>query len=179
MNTISIRTITNYEYQEIKYNSIDILNEKIINIIDSKNERHIQLILNGIYLNKFNIIDNLRLSKYYKNDYITIIFIEKKDNYHIILEEIIKYYGNQSYDIIKKSSYKELVFSAITHNKKLLKYISYKLQKEFILKLIKQNENALIYADINVQNDKDFIMEIIKQNENTLLYRAQRFFVLV
>ena len=145
-NTISIRRISGYEYQEIEYINIDELNKKLMNIIKDSNDVYIQLILNSINLNKFGMIDNSILSKLNKHDFITIIFIEKKemyylgnengkyimdfkkDNYYKLLEEIVLYYGNQSYDIIKNSSYKELVLLAIKHNEKVLEYVSYKLQ---------------------------------------------------
>ena len=53
MNTISIRHISGYEYQEIKYTTIEELNEKLINIIKDSNDIYIQLILNNINLNRF------------------------------------------------------------------------------------------------------------------------------
>ena len=63
------------------------------------------------------MIDNSIFFKLNKYDFITIIFIEKKkyiinfkkDNYYKLLEEIVLHYRDQSYDIIKNSSYKELV----------------------------------------------------------------------
>ena len=130
MNTISIRRISGYEYQEIEYTTIEELNKELIDIIkysNESNDAYIQLILNSINLNKFGIIDNSILSKLNKHDFITIIFIEKKemyclgnengkyimdfkkDNYYKLLEEIVLHYRDQSYDIIKNSSYKELI----------------------------------------------------------------------
>ena len=138
MNTISIRRISGYEYQEIEYINIDELNKKLMNIIKDSNDVYIQLILNSINLNKFDMIDNSILSKLNKHDFITIIFIEKKemyclgnengkyimdfkkDNYYKLLEEIVLCYGNQSYDINKNSSYKELVLLAIKNNKEFI-----------------------------------------------------------
>ena len=138
MNTISIHRISGYEYQEIKYLSINELNEKLMTIIKDSNNTYIQLILNSINLNKFGMIDNSILSKLNKHDFITIIFIEKKemyclgnengkyimdfkkDNYYKLLEEIVLCYGNQSYDINKNSSYKELVLLAIKNNKEFI-----------------------------------------------------------
>ena len=81
MNTISICHISGFVYQEIKYTTIDELNEKLINITKDSNDIYIQLILNGTNLNKFGIIDNSILSKLNKHDFITIIFIEKKEMY--------------------------------------------------------------------------------------------------
>ena len=122
-----MRRISGYEYQEIKYTTIEELNEKLITIIKDSNDTYIQLILNGTNLNKFGMIDNSILSKLNKHDFITIIFIEKKeiyylgnengkyimdfkkDNYYKLLEEIVLHYRDQSYDIIKNSSYKELI----------------------------------------------------------------------
>ena len=81
MNTISIRRISGYEYQEIEYINIDELNKKLMNIIKDSNDVYIQLILNSINLNKFGMIDNSILSKLNKYNFITIIFIEKKEMY--------------------------------------------------------------------------------------------------
>ena len=102
-------------------------------------------------MNRFD--NTLILTKLNIYDYITIIFIEKKeiyysgnenekyimdfkdDKYYKLLEEIVKYY-KYSYNIIKNSSYKELILLAIKYNVSSLEYIS-----------------------INLQNDKEFLLE--------------------
>ena len=69
----------------------------------------------------------------------------KEDNYYKLLEEIIKYYKYENYNIIKNSSYKELILLAIKYNIDALNYASNNLQnnKEFILSCIQQNGYAL------------------------------------
>ena len=169
MNTISIHHINNNFFQEIKYTTINELNEKLITIINNTNDTYIQLILNGINLNKFGIIDNSILSKINKDDFIIIIFIEKKelyylgnengkyimdfkrDNYYKLLEEIIFYYGTLSYDIIKNSSYNNLILLAVKQNGISLNYASIELKnnKEIVLQAVKQNGFALYHASTN------------------------------
>ena len=183
MNTISIRRISGYEYQEIKYTYIDELNEKLINIIKDSNNTYIQLILNSINLNKFGMIDNSILSKLNKHDFITIIFIEKKemyclgnengkyimdfkkDNYYKLLEEIVLCYGNKSYDIIKNSLYKELVLLANKYKEEVLNYHILKLKTK--KKKVQFNINIDF---IDLKNDIDIILEPVIQNEISLNY---------
>ena len=70
INTISIRYTNNDIFQEIKYNSINELNIKLINIINNMYDTYVQLIINNINLNRFGIIDTLVLSKINNHDYI-------------------------------------------------------------------------------------------------------------
>ena len=81
MNIIFICYTNNKIFQEIKYSNINELNEKLINIINASSNIYVQLILNGINLNRFGIIDNSILSKCNNCDLISIVFIEKKEIY--------------------------------------------------------------------------------------------------
>ena len=74
MDTVNICCINNKIYQTIEYTTIIDLNEKLKYIIDNNCELCIQLTLNNIVLNKFNIINNAVLSKLTDTDVIKIIF---------------------------------------------------------------------------------------------------------
>ena len=134
-NTISIRCINNKVFQEINYINIDELNEKLINIINT-NDMYIQLILNNIKLNiNLNRFDNtLILTKLNKDDYITIICIEKKelyclrnengkyiigcknDTYNKILQRMNWYYTSNVSEFKNIIVYNHLVLLSIKHN---------------------------------------------------------------
>ena len=127
-----------------------------------------------------------------ENDYISVIFSDKKlkycignnngkyildykdDNYSKLLNIIIEFYKNNSYDIIINSSYKELILYAIKYNGEALEYANIKLQNdiEVVLQAVKQNGNALQYASSLLQNNKEIVLEAIKQKGYALEYAS-------
>ena len=132
INNVFIRRMSGEIFQEINYIDTNDLNKKLKLLITyNDSDLCLQLLINENILNNFDIIDTLILSKLNDNDFITIIFSQKKemyclnnengkyildnkqDNYSKLLEKIISYYENKSYDIIKNSSYKEIVLKAV------------------------------------------------------------------
>ena len=80
MNTVSICYISNNIFQEIKYIDTNDLNEKLkLLILYYDCDSFIQLMLYENFLNDFDIIDNLILSKLASDDIITIVFVQKKN----------------------------------------------------------------------------------------------------
>ena len=193
MNTIYIYNISGKVFQEIKYNNIDELNKILkLLIIHYDTDIYIQLILNNIILNNFDIIDTLILSTISKDDFITIIFSQKKelycldnedgkyildssktDNYSKLLELVILHYNNKSYDIIKESSYSDLVLIGIKQNDQVFN-ASIKLQndKDFILEIVKQNGKCLEFASINLKNNKEIVLAAVKENKIAIKYAS-------
>ena len=220
MNTIIIYRLNGDIFQEIEYTFINELYKKLkllYTYYDS--DLYIQLLINENILNKCNKFNILLLSQLSKNDFITIIFSSKKelyclgcnqqgkylinnniqDNYSKLLNGIIYNYNN-SYNIIKNTSYKDLIILCIDQYADFFQFISIDLlnDKKFLLKAIKQNENVLYYfntnlinndkkfmleainnnglilsfASINLQNDKDIVLEAVKQNGLSLIYAS-------
>ena len=182
-NTVSIRyMITGNVFNVIKYNNFNELYDKLESIIlNHDSEILIKLLINDKILNYHNAINTSLLPNLNEDTYISVIFSDKKklyclnnengiyildsycDKYSKLLNIIIKFYENDSYNIIMNSSYKELVLKAIKKNGLALKYVSIELQndKEIVLESIKQNEYALEYASIDLHNNKEFILESI------------------
>ena len=130
-NIVNICDIQGNVFQEIEYNNFNDLEENLrLFIIHHDSDILIQLMLNNDSLNTFDIIDCSILSKLNNSDIITIIFIQKKelyclgningkyildnkdDNYSRLLNIIIEYYNNDSYNIIMNNSYKNLILLA-------------------------------------------------------------------
>ena len=192
-NTIPILSISGNIFQEIEYNTINELYEKLkllITYYDS--DISIQLLINENILNNADIIDMLILSKLSECDYILIVFGFKKElyclnnengkyildnknnNYSKLLKIIILRNQNKSYDIIKNTSYKELVLQAIKQDKYVLEYVSNELKnnEEVVLKAIKRNGLALQYASKNLKNNKKIVSEAVQQNGISLYYTS-------
>ena len=70
----------------------------------------------------------------------------------------------------------EFVLSLIEENSELLLYISSRLKKDFdfILKVVKKNVNCFTYIDSDFKNDQKFIQEIIKKDITTLQFVSQK-----
>ena len=144
------------------------------------------------FINNFDKITISKLSTLNDNDIITIVFNQKKelyclgnkngkyilddnlDNYSKLLKNVIKFYKNNSYDIIINSSYKNLVLKAIKTNNFILEYININLlkDKEIILVAVEKNGWSLKYASIDLKNDKDVVLEAVKQYGNALQYAS-------
>ena len=192
MANIIIYNISGSIFLEINYTDINELNEKLKLIITNyDSDLYVQLLINENILNNFNIIDISILLNLTKNDFITIVFNQKKemyclnnengkyildnkqDNYSKLLEKIISYYENKSYDIIKNNSYKEIVLKAVKKDGYSLIYtINLQNDKEVVLEAVKQNGNSLNFANINLQNDKEVVLEAVKQNGNSLNFAS-------
>ena len=128
-NYVSILNISGNIFQDIKYNTIIELHEKLLTLIlNYDGDIHIQLLLNNDILNNFNIIDNSILSKITEYDFITVIFSNKKelyclekkngkyildnknDNYSKLLKLVISDNKKNSYNIIKKNHTKNFYY---------------------------------------------------------------------
>ena len=194
-NTIYIRYIfTGNIFDEIKYNNVNDLRDKLKSLVlKYDSDILIKLLINDETLNYFeDVIRTSILLNLNENDCISVIFSDKKnlyclnnedglyvldfyhDKYSKLLNIIIDFYENDSYNIIMNNSYKNIVLKAIEINGLALEYASINLQndKEVVLEAIKQNEHALEYASINLQNDKEVVLEAIKQNEHALEYAS-------
>ena len=182
--SVSICYISGNIFQEIKYNHLDELCDKLkLMLINQNCDLHITLLINNDILNDFNIFDMLILSKL--NDYnsiITIVVNQKKilyclnnengkyildhknDNYSKLLNIIIKFYKKDSYDIIINNSYKDLVLKGVKQNGCVLLYAGVALQndKEVVLEAVKTYGYALEFANITLQNDKEVVLEAVK-----------------
>ena len=193
--TVSIININGKVIQEIEYTNIEELEKKLISLILTYDgDIHIQLLVDTEFLNNFNIINKLVLSILNNYNIITAVFSYKKDlyclrnengkyildfkndNYSMILKIFIYHYGNNSYNMIKNFSYKDLILKIIENDVyqiDVLQYISLNLRndKEFFLKAITYNIDALNYT-VNLQNDKEFILEAVKQDGNVLYYAS-------
>ena len=191
MNTISIYYISSEIFQEIEYINIDDLNYQLKSlIIYHDSDLYIQLLINENILNDFNIM--LILSNLTNYDFITIVFSQKKelyclgnengkyildfknDNYSKLLEHIIIYY-NESYNIIKGSSYKNLIFLAVKQGGFSLKFASNELKNDkiFILEIFeKYNINFIEYISDNLKNDKDIVLLSVKHNGYNLIFAS-------
>ena len=190
---ISIYFISGGIFQKIFYNNIYELDEKLkLLIIYYDSNLLIQLLINKKKLNNFNIIDTSELLKVNKYTYITIMFIQKKelyclgnengkyildhknDNYSKLLCLIITYSGNNSYNIIKNNSYKNLIIVAIKYTLIALEFISIylKYDKYFIFEIVKYDGRCLEFANINLQNDKIIVYEAVKQNGYALEFAS-------
>ena len=144
-------------FKEIEYTTINELNKKLINLVLSYNAGiHIQLLINENNLNNFNIIDTNILSTILEHGFINVVFIEKKefyclkndygiyklnynnDKYSKLLKLVILYYQQNSYNLITKSSYEDLVTIIINLNGYALEHISsdYKIIKKLYYKLL-------------------------------------------
>ena len=129
-NTVNIFNISGNIFQEINYNHINELREKLLILISNYDDDiYIQLLINNDILNNFNIIDDAILLKITEYNFITVIFSNKKelyclknkngkyildyknknDNYSKLLKLVISDNKNNSYNIIKNNSYKELL----------------------------------------------------------------------
>ena len=129
INTMNIFTISGTVFQEIKYTTIIELNEKLINLLVLYDaDIHVQLLINENDLNNFSSINTNVLSNITENDFITIIFSNKKelyclsnengkyildnknDNYSKLLKLVISDNKKNSYNIIKKNHTKNFYY---------------------------------------------------------------------
>ena len=194
VNNVFIRRMSGEVFQEINYIDTNDLNKKLKLLITyNDSDLYIQLLINENILNNFDIIDTLILSKLNNNDFITIIFSQKKEmyclnnengkyildysiknNYSKLLKQIIAHHGNKSYDIIKNSSYKDLILEGVKLNGNILRFISTSLQDDKIIvsEAIKQNGHSLRFASINLKNNKEIVLIAIKQNGMSLEYAS-------
>ena len=183
-NMVSIRYMfTGNIFAKIKYNTFNDLSDKLKSLVlKYDSDILIKLLINDETLNYFEDVIKISILLNLNEDTcISVIFIDKKilyclnnengiyvldfycDKYSKLLNTIIEFYENDSYNLIMNISYKDLVLKAIKKNGLALEYASVNLQndKEVVLKAIKQNEFVLKYASINLQNDKEFIIESI------------------
>ena len=191
-NSISIYFISGVIFQNIQYNDFDELKEKLeYLIIHYDSDIYIQLLINESNLNNFDIIDMLILLTLNEYNHITIVFIQKKDWYCLgnengkyILDykydnysklcNLIIFNNNNSYNIIKNTSYKNLILLAINQDGYALKYASINLKndKEFVLECVKQDGRSLKFASINLQNDKEIVLRAVKKDGLSLKYAS-------
>ena len=194
-NTVSIRYMfTGNIFDKIKYNTFNDLSDKLKSLVlKYDSDILIKLLINDETLNYFEDVIKISILLNLNEDTcISVIFIDKKilyclnnengiyildfywDKYSKLLNTIIEFYENESYNLIMNISYKDLVLKAIKKNGLALEYASVNLQndKEVVLKAIKQNEFALEYASVNLQNDKEVVLKAIKQNEFVLKYAS-------
>lgn len=179
MNIVYIRYISGVVFKNIEYTNLSNLNEKLIDMInDIKYDIQVELLFNNNVLNKFGNIDISISSTIENYDCITIIFIKqcelyclgndngsyiskfKNNNYCKLLRLVIKYRKNNSYDIINKSSYEDIIILVAKMNTGTLIYVNDKLKndkKTIMLELIKNDEINLKYANIKLKNDRNFI----------------------
>ena len=155
MDTVNICCINNKIYQTIEYTTIIDLNEKLKYIIDNNCELCIQLTLNNIVLNKFNIINNAVLSKLTDTDVIKIIF-------------------NQEDLLLDCTTNNLKILEAVKNNINVLLNISDDLKndKEFILTCIKKNGLALEFASNNLKNDIEIVLYAVLQDELALEFAS-------
>ena len=190
-NIISICYISGEVFQIIAYEDInDLTNQLNLLITSYDSDTHIQLLMNDIILNNFNIIACDVLLKIY--DFITIVFSQKKelycldnkdgkyildssktDNYSKLLDLVILHYEDKSYDIIKESSYKNLILIGIKQNDQVFNAsISLQNDKDFILEACKQNGKCLEFASINLKNNKEIVLAAVKENKIAIKYAS-------
>ena len=165
-NTIFIRYISGDIFKEFQYNNFNELYNKLRFIVISYDaDILIQLLLNKEMINNDDDINTVVLSTVNENNNnILVILTDKKilycldningkyilnnndDKYTKILSTIIKFYENNSYNIIMTSSYKDLIMKAVKHKGSDLEFVSRILQnsKEVILDNVKQNMDALL-----------------------------------
>ena len=178
MNTISIYYISSEIFQEIEYINIDDLNYQLKSlIIYHDSDLYIQLLINENILNDFNIM--LILSNLTNYDFITIVFSQKKELYCLGNENgkyILDFKNdNESYNIIKGSSYKNLIFLAVKQGGFSLKFASNELKNDkiFILEIFeKYNINFIEYISDNLKNDKDIVLLSVKHNGYNLIFAS-------
>ena len=219
-NTVSIRyMITGNVFNVIKYNNFNELYDKLESIIlNHDSEILIKLLINDKILNYHNAINTSLLPNLNEDTYISVIFSDKKklyclnnengiyildsycDKYSKLLNIIIKFYENDSYDIIMNSSYKEIVLESIKQNEYALEYASIDLHnnkefilesinagcvllyvnivfrhnKEVMLEAVKKNGRSLYYTSIKLQDDKDIVLTAVKQNGRALIFASDR-----
>ena len=186
MNTVSIRKITGICLQEIKYTDFNDLSYQLKLLINKYDSNlYIQLLINDNILNNFDIIDMSILSQLNIHDFITVVYCDKKelycldnnkgvyilnldmkDNYSKLLDLIILHYKNNSFNIIKNNSYRDLVLLFVKICGTALKYVSSEFQndKEIVYEAIEQNGCALQYTNSILRNDREFVIKAIKQN---------------
>ena len=159
MNIVSIRKINGICLQEIKYTDFNDLSHQLKLLISKyDSDLYIQLLINDDILNDFDIINMLILSQLNIYDFITAVYCDKKelycvdnnkgvyilnfdmkDNYSKLLDLIFLHYKNNSFNIIKNNSYRDLV-----------------------LLFVKIYGEALQYVSIEFQNDKEIVYEAIE-----------------
>ena len=196
-NTIFIRKLSSEIFQEIEYENIEKLKDMLKTLItDCEPDVLIQLLLNNNILNDYDIIDDSLLSKIKNYDFITIIFIQKKelyclnnengkyildstktDDYSKLLKNIVCYYNDESYNIIKDNTYKDLVLFAVKAHGYLLEYIGIDLQgdKDVVMEAIKDIPHSLGYASYELQKNKEIGLECVKRNGYVLEYLCDDF----
>ena len=193
INIISIRKINGICLQDIEYKNFDDLGYQLKLLINKNDsDLYTQLLLNNDILNDFNIIDMLILSKLDIHDFITVVYCDKKelycldnnkgvyilkhtkDNYAKLLQLIILHCKNNSFNIIKNNSYRDLVLLFVKICGTALKYVSSEFQndKEIVYEAIEQNGCALQYTNSILRNDREFVIKAIKQNGWALAYAS-------
>ena len=182
--SVSICYISGNIFQEIEYNNIDDLHNKLKSMLINQDcDLHITLLINNDILNNFDIFNMLILSKLNDCDYIITIVINqkkklyclnnengkyildhKKDNYSKLLNIIIKFYNKDSYNIIINNSYKDLVLKGVKQNGCVLLYAGVALQndKEVVLEAVRTYGYALEFASTSLKNDKEVVLEAVK-----------------
>ena len=195
--TVHIYSMSGDVFEEIEYTTIDDLKEKLISLLVKYDaDIHIQLLINGNDLNNFDIIDTVILSKIAEHGFITVILSYKKDlyclgnengkyilddrndNYSELLKLVILYKKNNSYNIIKKYSYKRLLLleddEIDERDGKSLEYASdiLKNDKQFILKAVKQNGFYLYYTSNHLKNDKEIVLAAVIQIGAALIFAS-------
>ena len=147
-NIISIYKINGIKFQEINYDNIDNLSNQLTLLIKKYNsDILIQLLINENILNNYDIINNNILVDLSIHDFITIVFIQKKelyclgndngkyilnnknDNYSKLLELVILY-NDDSYNLIKNTSYKNIVYKTIKYYSYILEFSSFNLKND-------------------------------------------------
>ena len=193
-NIVYIRyMISGNIFQEIKYNNFNDLCDKLkLMIIHYDSDLLMQLLINDNILNNFDVINTLALLNLNKNNYISVIFSNKKDlyclgndngkyildckedNYSILLSIIIYYYKNDSYDIIINNSYNDIVLKAVKQDGYALQFVNFFLQnnKEVVLEAVRKNGLVLEYANIDLQDNKEIVLEAVKQDGYALQFAS-------
>ena len=176
--------LTGNLYQEIQYDNLDDLHDKLKLLIKQQDPNILmRLIINSEILNNFDIIDTFILSKIDNNNCILVIFRDirtmyclgnehgkyildfKNDKYSELLKIIIKFYTNDSYNIIINNSYKDLVLKAVIKDPNSLRFANTDLQndKEVVLTCVKKCGCSIIFASILLRNDKEIVLEAVKE----------------
>ena len=70
---------------------------------------------------------------------------------------------------------KEIVLEAVKQNSNALEYANEELKndKEVVLETVKKNGYALYYSSEELKNDREVVLEAVKQNGNALLYASE------
>ena len=171
MDTVYICCTNNNIFQKIEYSTIIDLSHQLKSVINDNHD--IQLTLNNIILNKFNIINNSILSKISDTDIIKIIF-NQEDNKSNILKAVKNDIDTLLHISDDLKNDKEFMIACVKENVKSLLHISDDLKndKEFILTCIKENGLSLEYASDDLKNDIEIVLYAVLQDKLALKFAS-------